>query len=134
MSKPKKSIWQALIECVLPKTIQTQPAPDVDRNTRTLMRLEENDPVLACVRDHAVAKFGECLNTALDRGRPAGERLAAIDSASGVKEFIEELEWRRLGWNEERIRTEREAAQAKARDDADAALRRHLWPHREGPA
>jgi len=109
MSKKTDSIWNRLLKAVLPAAIQAAPPLDVDRNTNTLARLEENDPVLACVRDHAVAQFGNELTLALDRTAPAAVRLAALDSASGLRLFLEDLEYRRQGWNEERIRALRAA-------------------------
>lgn len=115
--KNTKSIWQRLYESVLPKAVQTAPATDVNRNTTTLGRLEENDPVLACVRDHLLVQFSNELVTALDRSAPAAVRISALDSASGLRHFIEDLELRRQGWNEDRIQKLREAEERRRRGE-----------------
>lgn len=103
---------------VLPEKVREAAPADVERNTNTLMRLEENDPVLACVRDHAVAQFGNELAVALDRTAPAAVRISALDSASGLRAFLEDMEYRRQGWNEERVRKLREAEARQRREEA----------------
>jgi hypothetical protein len=118
MSKNIKTIWQRMIGRCLPPAVDNAPAPDVDRNTNTLGRLEENDPVLACVRDHLFAQFSNELVTAMDRSAPPAVRIGALDSASGLRQFMEDLEARRQGWNEDRLEKLRQAEE-KARREAE---------------
>lgn len=120
MSKTKDTMWNRLIKRVLPKWWHTAPPVNEERNENTLSRLEENDPVLTCVREHAFAQFSNELETALDRNAPVAVRISAADSASGLRRFLEDMEYKRQGWNEYRIEQLRQA-EARAAKERQAA-------------
>ena len=114
MKSKTDTMWARLIKHVLPANWWNRPAPNIDRNSDTLSRLTEDDPTFNCILDHAFAQFSNDLAITLDPGAPSDQRLAHADAAAGLRRFIEDMEYRRAGWNDERIRAEREAQKKKA--------------------
>lgn len=101
-------MWARLIKRALPKNWWNRAAPNVEQNSNTLARLDENDPTFKCLLDHAFAQFSNDLAIALDPSQPSALRITHADGAAAIRMFIEDLEFRRRGWNEDRIRQERE--------------------------
>jgi hypothetical protein len=113
MKTKPDSIWNRLIKRLLPADYHERPAPDLDQNSSTLARLQENDPVYRAVMDHAFVQFANALNEVLDPTQPRDKRVSAADSAIGLRQFIEDIEYRRAGWNEERVKQLRAEAAAR---------------------
>ena len=103
-------MFNRMLKLLLPGEWKKRGAANVDRNTDTLARIEDTNPVYRVMMDHAFAQFANDMMDVLDPALPSDRRLAAADSASGLRKFIEDIEARRMGWV-----AERKAEEARAK-------------------
>ena len=111
METKTESKWARAFKRLLGRLPTLQAPIDADANANVLAHLPAADPKFKCMMEHAYAQFEDNLRDVLDVSQPDGDRLRHANSAAGMKQFIEELEMLREGWNAERIKVMREQKQ-----------------------